>query len=443
MCVLAGVTAPALAADNDFFNPVEVDLDKQTEESGENEIWDSKGSVLQKFKYGLDTPLSDFSFHRDEAGLSQVRTDWFQDLCGSLSENTSWQFGFKAEVHWLQWQNGSQEWEANHEKLFLKDAFIDRVFENGAWIRAGHQIFAWSQAQSLLPVIDVLSPTDLREPGQAELQDIREQVPAIMVSVPLFDIKFSTVVTYDAGHNRYAEEDEEFYPYIELKQNGLDIEALEPDKQWELAVKLDYRFNGGDLSIVAADINDNDLAFQRLNEDFSTAIFTQERVKMIGLSANRASGNWLLKAELGRFQDQPVANTAGAPWQEFDQVRSMFGVEYNGWDNWLVNLELSNIYLSDYDSVPANSDMDIDRSPVGYLFMVRNTALNDRLENQFWMMDMIGSEGEIYRWDISYDLNDHWKTGAAVVLYEADSRDSTLYPFQNHDSVNFSIEYYY
>lgn len=438
---MVGATAPTLAADNDFFNPIEVDLDTQVQEPGENETWDFKGSVLQKFKYGLDTPLSGFPFHRDEAGLSHVQTDWFQEVRGSLSENTSWQFGFKAEVDWLQWQNGAQQWEVNHEKLFLKDAFVDTVFANGTWVRAGHQIFAWSQAQSLLPVIDVLSPTDLREPGQAELQDIREQVPAIMVSVPLFDIKLSTVVTYDAGHNRYAEEDEEFYPYIELKQNGLGFEALDPAKQWELAFKLDYHFNGGDLSIVAADINDNELAFQRLSQDFSTAIFTQERVNMIGLSANKASGNWLLKAELGRFQNQPVANTAGAPWQEFDQLRSMFGVEYNGWDNWLVNVELNNIHLSDYNSSTANSD--IDRSPVGYLFMVRNTALNDRLENQFWMMDIIGSEGGIYRWDISYDLNDRWKTGAAVVLYEADSRDSTLYPFQHHDSLNFSIEYYY
>lgn len=164
---------------------------------------------------------------------------------------------------------------------------------------------------------------------------------------------------------------------------------------------------------------------------------------MIGMSANKASGNWLLKAELGSFQNQPVANTASAPWQEFDQIRSMFGIEYNGWDNWLVNVELSNIHLSNYDSSTANLEFDIDQSPVGYLFLVRNTALNDRLENQFWMMDVVGSKGEIYRWDVSYDLNDHWKTGAAVVLYEADIRDSTLYPFQNHDSVNFSIEYYY
>ena len=102
LCALAGTTVSVPAAEDDFFSPIEVDLDERSQQSDKGATWDSKGSVIQKFKYGLDTPLSDFPFHRDDAGLSQVQTDWFHEWRGSLSENTRWQFGFKAEVDWLQ-----------------------------------------------------------------------------------------------------------------------------------------------------------------------------------------------------------------------------------------------------------------------------------------------------------------------------------------------------
>lgn len=439
---LAGSAFSGFAAD-DFFSPIDVDLEEQSQPDESEISLSYKGFVIQKFKYGLREPLPAFGFERDEAGLSQVQTDWFHEWRGEFSPNVTWQLSGKAEADWLRWNNGETEWETNHEKLFLKDAFVDAVFDNGVWVRAGHQVFSWRQSESFLAITDVLSPVDLREPGQAELQDIREQVPAVMVSVPVFDSKFSTVVTYEAGHNRYADEDEEFYPYRELAQMGVNIEAREPDKPWELAIKLDHYFNGGDISAVAADINDNELAFQRLNQDFTRAIFTQERVRMVGVSTNRVRGSWLFQAEVGKFWDQPVANTEGLPWQEFDQIRSMIGVEYNGWDNWLVNVELSNIYLSNYDPPAENSGVDVDESQPGYLVMVRNTAMNDRLENQLWLMDIIGSEGKIYRWETSYDLSDRWKVAAALVLYEAKAQESTFYPFQNHDSMNFSVEYYY
>ena len=429
----------AIAAD-DFFSEIEVDLESKQKPAPSPPI-DSKATIKQIVKYGLETPLEDYGFNRTGPGLSQVQTDFFIQLRRNINSNVGLQFSTKAEADWMQWQQGELDWRSNHEKIFIKDAFADLTTSGGIWLRAGHQIIAWGLSQNFLPITDILSPMDLREPGQAELRDIREHITALSLSFPFEHQTITLVATYQAGHNRYADSAEDFYPYSQLKANGVDIDFPTPNQDWESALRWEYRFNGGDLSLVAADINDNTLALTKFSSDFSTAFFTQERVQMVGVALSQAKSSWVFKAEAGYFHNQPVNNHQNLPWQEYNEWRGFVGFDYHGWNNCLISVELNASTLSPVADSNSVDDPNRDRDPYGMLMYLRYAALNDRLENQLWFIHLVGDEGSVWRWHVNYDLTDYWRAGAGVVIYQSEIEGASLYPFQHHDSVNLTLEY--
>lgn len=440
--ILLGLSQFANAGE-DFFSSVQINVD--TLPSDDNSPVEFRGYVLAIGKYGLDAPLAEYAFERSEAGISQMRTDAFMELRGSASDSLQWQVSGKAELDWYRWESGQGEWGLDRSRLRLKDAFIDATFDNGLWIRAGHQIFTWGESEGLA-VTDVLSPVDSRAPGQAELQDIREQIPAVLASIPAADGKLSLVVSYRAGHNRYAESEDDFYPYITLKDSGINIHVQDPQDWYEYAVRWERQFNGGDISFAAADVNANELSvvdFQQSNNAAPSLSFSQARVQMAGATANRVFGSWLLKGELAYHWGQMV-DTGIAPLAlEQDQWRSALVGEYSGFDDLLISLELNNIYaLQQYEAEGLGKSK---LSQTGLVFRVRQTALNERLTNQLWFysleLERGVSAGSIVRADTSYDLSDSWELGLAAVIYTSTDNSQLLYPYQNNDSINATVKY--
>lgn len=102
---------PMAFANDDFFADIEVSDDVP---ENLNSNWLYKGFVQQKFKYGIDTPDTDYGFERSREGLSQVRTDVFAELSGSINDAVSLQLSGKVEVDALQWENGEQQWQADN-----------------------------------------------------------------------------------------------------------------------------------------------------------------------------------------------------------------------------------------------------------------------------------------------------------------------------------------
>jgi hypothetical protein len=423
---------PSGAIAEDFFSDIAI----ETEEPSKGDSrFNSKGYIQQKLKYGIGEPDLNFPFDRQEAGLAQAQTDLFYELSFAFSSNVKAQLSAKAELDWLQWQEGEQEWQLNHERVFLKDAYLDANFDNGHWLRIGHQVFAWGESEGLA-ISDILAPNDMREFGQAELRDVREHVPALMWSFPALGGTLNWVGTWDAGTNRYASEDEEFYPYIAFRNTGLNIETLDPEEQWELALKYDYKFNGGDLSIVAADTNNNEATIHSLNFETPLIELRQERVRMLAISINRAKNSWLFKGELGRYWDQAVFEGATlAP--RYDQWRGMGGAEFSGWNHWRLSYEFNFIYQDEDSEIDAGNR---DASQLGHVASIRHDALKERLNQQLWLIKLLEDNGSVIRYDLSYDMNDSLEIASALVLYDNTDRESQLYAFRHHDTFNVSLK---
>jgi len=441
----------SIGAAEDFFDSVDVDLDRVAEPVSEDGGTISYRGYLQLMgKYGLDVPDSAYAFERDQRGLGRLRSDAFVEFRGALNPQLQWQMSAKAELDWYRWEQGEAEWALHRQQLRLKDAYFDLSYDNGVWLRAGHQVLAWGESEGLA-ITDVLSPVDSRAPGQAQLQDSREHIPAIMLSTPIAGAKLSWVLSYRAGADRLAEEDEEFYPYIALKGSGVALEHRNPESVFEYAIRWERQLNGGDITLMAADVNDNAYAIEHINLEPSTAkiVFGQQRVQVLGGTANRALGDWLLRAELAHYWGQAVELAPQYTWGEQNQWRSMVGVEYSGINDLSFSYEINSIFapetlsLTAEASQGANSGISIGTPQwqLGHVMRIRHTALNERWVNQFWALALTTDPTRIYRWDSSYSLSDTWELALAAIVYENADRASALYPFRNQDTVNLSATF--
>lgn len=430
--IMGGIllTPPAAWAQGDFFADIEVS-DQSEEEANNN--WNFKGYVQQKLKYGFDTPDQNFYFSRDEEGITQLRTDIFTELTYRPADQLSFVLSGKAELDALEWNNGEQDWGLEDTEFFLKDAYVDWVFGDEQWLRVGHQLFAWGESE-MLAISDIMSPYDLREQGQTELRDIREQVPALLYSFPAMGGKLSLVTTYYAGHNRYAEFNEEFNPLqIPLEYMSAPHER-DPDKQWEAAIKYDYYLNGGDIRVLAAEVNDNNLipSFKLTEGSF----LVQDRVYVFAVAANRVMGSLQFKTEVGMRWGQRIET-----YVEEDQLRAMLGLEYTGMNDWLFSLEVDTIQGQKLSiEAPLFSDQEKTDTYGGNVH-IQNTALNERLTQNWWYFHLLEEGGGVFRWDVAYDWNDSWEISAALVLYEEDATDGILYPYRNNDTFNVAAKY--
>lgn len=423
--------SPSALASDDFFGEISVSSEAPEQQSA----LEFKGFIQQKFKYGIAAPNSEFDHERDNSGLEQIRTDLFGEVETDFAKNWKLRVSAKAELNYVQWQEGEQHIQLDDERVFLKDAIVDARFDNGHWLRVGHQLFAWGESESLA-VSDVLSPTDQREFGQVELQDIREQVPAVLYSFPLANIKLSAVATYKAGYNRYANIDSRFYPYIALKGlevragNTLTLERQSPDNEFEYALRADWQFNGGDLSLIAAEINDNDFHFKGLNQN--KLALAQARQQTASIVANRVVGAWLLKGELGYFTHAKI--NQGFGHVTTDEIRGMLGAQYSGFNQWRISAELSGIQRGDTNTLTSESD------DLGFTVHVQHTSLNEKLDQHFWLIELPANGGQVARWSMAYDWSDSWGFSSDVVIYDAES-SAMLYPFAGNDSLNFAAKY--
>jgi hypothetical protein len=431
-CALLLIGVQATAEEN-FFQTIETG--ESASSTRARQPWDAKAYLQQTVKYGWQSPPTAEGFERNHPGFSQVKTTLFGEGQGDLSDDMSWQLSARAESEWYFWEGDDARWKSHNSTLHLRDAFVDFARE-GFWLRGGQQILAWGQSEGLV-ITDVLSPQDLREPGQAELQDIREPVPALLGSLALdAATKLSLVATYSAGSNRYADAQEPFDFFARYRGADLTLVEQDPTSEWEYALKLDRTFNGGDLTLMAARVNDNSLTLAGLDIPAGVLVLAQQRQTVIGGTLGWVRGNWLLKTEVAHWQDVPLATADYSPWPLHDQSRAMSGLEYSGWNDLLLGLEIHMVHTESHIARLA-----VDAKDVGFTAHLRHSAFNERVIQQVRILKLANEEAYMGRWELSVDWSDEWTFTCGLIAYRVPKEVSLFYPLRNHDSFNLTAKY--
>ena len=205
--------------------------------------------------------------------------------------------------------------------------------------------------------------------------------------------------------------------------------------------RVSVNFNGGDLSIVAGDLNWDEISAVKLIPDSPSRIeLGQARGQVLGFSGNRAQGNWLLRFDVAQQWNKPLrsADVTQIPWDTRDQTLYAIAAEYSGISDWLISLELDAIQTHQH-----TPELAVEHWQLGYFARARWAALNERLRTQFVVNGLPGDDGRITRLSLQYQWSDALHLNTDLVLYHAREPEALLYNYRNQDLIRLSVSYFF
>ena len=417
---------------------------KNNEVNTLNSIDGLSGTIVQNFVYGLQSPSA--IFNRSESGVERIQTYLNLDYKGALVPEVNYKIGGKAQYDWGKWQNNKFKTDESESVFYLRDFYLDYHPSSRIWLRIGNQIIARGQLDNL-SITDTINPRDLSIPGQGELSEFRQQIPAILFSFPISDLKIELVLTRGAGGNVLGEKDESFDPTIQFSQNLANMESnpftinyLKPRNQFEIFLNVNYPFNGGDFSLVFSDENQNQRSLKNIR---ATAFLNQlnfgfDRIQMIGFSGNLVRGDFLLKYEGASIFGASFLKTdpSDLPGLKKNQNALGFGFDYSGMDNLTLGYEGNLKVISNH-----TTNLITSKQTLGHSLQARWTALNEKLSFNTNFNRLTGEKSTINIISVSYMPKDGLALKARYVKYNAERLTDTLYPYKNQDVIMISSEY--
>lgn len=432
---------PSFAQD-DFFSTVEVSDDgKQSIDQSFSLI----GWAVQKVGYGLEAPGPLFS--RQQRELNRVETSLFAQLDVPLPDNSAFRISGRAlhdEIYRIKDNDYTYD-EVNEfrNRYEIRDFYFEKEFDNGLYFKIGNQILAWGQAE-YLRVTDLINIEDQYTFVQQDLEDLRLQIPAALLNFDLGSWSIDAVYTYDADANNLAPELDEFDPFIAFRSNGTFIIEEVPEREQEVFFRASTQLARGELQFVAGEFNDNLptlVRMEALGSPNPRLYFSQNRMRALGFSANWVEGSWLFYGEAAMHTGKRVRPNLDtffekvAGWDEKEQLLSVLGAEYNGFENLQLAMELDLVHTRAH-----TSSMLLAEDQIGAGIRAFWTPLNQRLQILAVWNELVGSTGRVIRVSADYNWSDTIDFGLLWVDYKSES-DSPFAPFENNDVIQLQLRY--
>ncbi|MFK7864563.1 MAG: DUF1302 family protein [Pseudohongiellaceae bacterium] len=434
-------TPRASLAQDDFFSTIDVDI-AETKSSDLSVI----GWLTQTATAGIEKPSNLFA--RTDRGLSGLQTSLFAQVDGKLSDKSNFRVSGKYyhdAIYKLESDipHSKEERDQLRNRLEIRDFYFDYQADNGVYFKLGNQTIAWGMSE-YLRVTDQINVEDQFAIAQQDLEDLRLPAPAALISYRIGDWLLDAVVTYDADRNQNAPERDEFDLFAPLRNRGFSLNRQDTKNMTEGFVRLSTQLNSGDLQFVAGEFNDNNLSVDNIL--FSGAAepvvnFNQNRSRTIGAAANWVEGAWLFYGEVAALYDFAVRPNPTSflqkvdGWDQKNQTLAVAGIEYNGFRNLFLSLELDSIHTWDHDR---SMQAPVDQISLGARFLW--TAINERLRVVGVWNKLANNWGRVSRLSVDYNWSDNLDLGFLWVDYNA-SRDSIFYEFRNNDVVQLQMRY--
>lgn len=435
--------------DNSSFFDIAIEGDDENELEIESN-YSINGSIRQDFTYGFADPGTIF-FSRKREGVEKIKTEMFLQAQVKPTDHIKVKLSGLADYEWGSWKNDAYSLGDTQVNIELKDLFVDVIADSGLWLRAGKQIIARGEVDSI-KATDIINPVDISIPGQLEFKDIRMQVPAVLVSAPIKNATVEFVLTADAGADKLGAPGSAFD--LSLAQVTYDLppggslipEESDPEKSWEAVTRVNYKLNGGDFSALVGEVNWNKRSLRAVSgvclDTCDNGInyimnYDYDRVKIFGISGNLAKNDYLFKYEVA-LNDGRKFKTVDpmAAWSAHKESIFAVGVEYAGVSDIVLSAEINSSNILNYSRNIAASE-----NSIGYLLQVRWSGFNE-LFSVYWAFNKLtGDDSSITTLFLEYDLTDNVQLDGRIILYEAKSDTDFLHMFRNQDVAKMSVKY--
>jgi hypothetical protein len=313
-----------------------------------------------------------------------------------------------------------------------------------AWLRAsplprvdlkvGRQIVVWGRSDTLR-VLDVLNPVDEREPGIADLSDMR--LPVAMTRVDGYFGRWTAtgIAIHETRQNKEPVPGSDFFPPI----GGAPIPGvLRPghggrDTQW--AGALTGVFPGWDVSLHYASFYSE---VPYLSGPPPGFLNFRVRNQLFGASASWTSGNWLLKGEVAQRRGIRFASVQ----RHFSRTDFLAGIEYSRSSSSQAALEIAVRQLHGHESALLQFPDFTRRRRVETSLRYSVSLWNDRLRSTLLgiVFGEHAQDGTAYRLSFGYDLRDAWTLEGGIIVFE-EGELPPLSAFDENDRVYLGVSY--
>ncbi len=341
------------------------------------------------------------------------------------------------------------EWDADTQEVWLRGSPF-----SGMDVKIGRQVVNWGRSENLR-VLDVINPVDNREPGIADIEDLRRPVTMgrfdfyrgawnlSILAIP--EIRFNQNPPVGSDFNPVP-----LVPVVEEKPSSLD--------HWEAGVGLTGIFEGWDVSFHFAYYYDDfavlesTVPLQTLPP--GTGILKHSRLWMLGSGGNYTLGSWLFKGEIAYVDGLaftqvlvpagPMTPAVLVTPGNRSRLDVMVGVEYYGFADTTFAIEALNRHIFDFPSVPSIGSVGgtPQEDETQASFRLSRTFLRERLDANVVAILLSGNDevGSVVRIDASYDLRDALTLTAGVVLYQENDLPP-LDSYGDNDRFFFELKY--
>jgi hypothetical protein len=350
----------------------------------------------------------------DYRGLSRLRGKLNLEFDAELPRN--WRahvagYGYYDAAYAL---NGRDQYtdavlEEYQSEAELGEAWLRGRLNRQTDLKLGRQIVVWGKSDNIR-ITDVLNPLDNREPGMVDIEELRLPLTMARLDYYLGDWGLSAMAIPEIRFNKNPPHGSEFFPGTA----PLPAEQAPADGggNTEYALAANGIFSGWDLSLYWAQHFDDS---PHLVVSGGTPQLQHSRLTMTGVATNVALGNWLLKGEAAHFSGLAFASLPGESLRRTD---TLLGVEYAGFADTTLSLEIANRHLHAYDTALAAEGLMEDewQSALRY----QGDFLHARL-HLLALVTAFGeklSDGGFGRYSVAYDLADALTLTGGIVSYE-------------------------
>ncbi|MBW2398524.1 MAG: hypothetical protein JRG80_04550 [Deltaproteobacteria bacterium] len=360
------------------------------------------------------------------------------------------------------------EWEVDFQEFYLQGSPLDDLD-----LKVGRQVVNWGRSDSL-QVLDVLNPLDNREPGLTDIEDIRRPTSMIKADYYLGDWSLSLIAIPELRFDLIPVVGNDFAPVTEsIGTAGFFVAPQwEPKvsfKNTEWAVRLMGIFSGWDISFHYANhwLNSPYLdpvinVILRPPPDLPDVSFEgtktrYSRVQIAGTGANYTIGSWLLKTEFAWIDgthyttseefdlsalglDLGVVDVPTGTVRK-DRLDFMAGVEYYGFNNTNIAIEIVNRHILDYQR-NMRPIFGVRENQVETALRITRSFMNERLD--VTLLGIIfgtkAQDGSIVRAEARYDVMDGIEIGLGMVFYQ--KGETPLFSnIARNDRIFFEVKY--
>lgn len=315
------------------------------------------------------------------------------------------------------------EYTREVRRVYERDAELQELWVRGSPhpridVKAGRQVLNWGRSETLR-VIDVINPLDNRDPGLTDIEDLRRPVGMLRVDGFAGDWTLTGLVIPEIRFDLPPPFGSDFVasPTPLPETDAPDHFGDDPEfggalkgifRGWDVSFHvLRYWTNAPRLAVIPPPVPGPPILE-----------FRHDRRTLLGTGANVTLGNWLLKGELAWIDGVRFTNA-----EDSERLDAMAGVEYYGFEETTIALEVVNRHLTDWETAAKRAPDHAEEDRLETALRVGSDFMNARLhlEGVVIVLGERAQNGVIGRAQATWELRDALDvTGGVLVFTQGD-----------------------